>query len=190
MIRNIQRKMRKARGFTLVELMIVVAIIGILAALAIYGVRKYMTNAKTAEVKTVVGRIGKDASGAFNREKLAVTAVMADTTTAKISNTLCTTSTSVPAAQAAIKGQKYQSSAAEWDATSSVAGWQCLKFSLSEPQLFMYSYVSATSAGPFNAIGRGDLDADDVLSTFQMDGAVRNGQVVMAPTIAETLPDE
>ena len=38
-------------GFTLVELMIVVAIVGVLAVLAVYGVRKYIANAKTAEAK-------------------------------------------------------------------------------------------------------------------------------------------
>src|SRR5687767_379950 len=46
------KQLKSKRGFTLVELMIVVAIIGVLAALAIYGVRKYLTNAKSAEARS------------------------------------------------------------------------------------------------------------------------------------------
>jgi len=42
------------RGFTLVELMIAVAMIGVLATIAMVGYRKYMRSAAAAEVKSVV----------------------------------------------------------------------------------------------------------------------------------------
>ncbi len=53
MLRRMARK--GSQGFTLIELMIVVAIVGILAVLAVYGVRKYIANAKTAEAKNSLG---------------------------------------------------------------------------------------------------------------------------------------
>ena len=51
LIRNNQK------GFTLIELMIVVAIIGILAAIAIPNFTNYQMKAKTAEAKTNLGAI-------------------------------------------------------------------------------------------------------------------------------------
>lgn len=189
MIRNIQRKLKKSRGFTLVELMIVVAIVGILAALAIYGVRKYMANAKSAEARNSLGQITKDAASAYNREHMAA-AIIADGAGAGVSNQLCKAAAKkVPDDKAKIKGQKYQSFASEWDEGDKDTGWQCLKFSMAQAQYYMYGYVVPTTT-TFTATAEGDLDGDDVTSTFTMKGEVRNQQVVVSPTIDELLPEE
>jgi type IV pilus assembly protein PilA len=101
----------------------------------------------------------------------------------------------VPSATAAIKGQKYQSADSEWTvgstATPVPTGWACLKFSLSDPQYYMYQYTGTTgTAGVFTGTAHGDLNGDNTTSTFSLAGAVSSGTVFVSPNFIEVSGEE
>jgi type IV pilus assembly protein PilA len=159
-------------GFTLVELMIVVAIVGVLAVLAVYGVRKYLANAKSVEARNALGQIAKDAS-----------------TAEAAANAFCPNAPMVPSDLASVQGKKYQSTKADWNQ----AGWRCLMFSLEMPQYYAYSYTTVTTdgnSGGFTAYAYGDLDGNGIYSTFSVVGQAHNGPVAISPNVLETSPDE
>lgn len=154
---------KRNEGFTLVELMIVVAIIGVLAALAIYGVSRYLKHSKTAEATRNLGSIETGSKNQYNQES-PVSGSPGVFVHEFCPTMTVSTPTTIPAAQ------KVLVTASEWNNNT----WKCLKFTINEPQFYQYQYLSTgqgTSAS-YTAIARGDLDGNGSASSFTLTGTV------------------
>jgi type IV pilus assembly protein PilA len=151
--------MKKKAAFTLIELMIVVAILGILAALAIPAFIGYVRRAKTSEATGNLSSMFKSAASYMNAERQGQGVGAANGAYCSVGSDSLT-----PTPNA----NKQQFSAG--------ANAQALGFSIADFVYFGYGISSnaskcgwtANQALVYTFFAQGDLDADGVRSTFEL----------------------
>jgi type IV pilus assembly protein PilA len=177
---------RRANGFTLIELMIVVAIVAILALLAIFGVSRFLATAKTAEATNTIGQINKLSMQAYERESATPQLQVGGGAGTSAIHQFCGNSTKVPALL--IANKKYTPAPADYILQSAgvndnLFGWRCLKHEMNEPQYYQYQYVTGAAAtlgatvgipggGAWLAQAAGDLDGDGTIAYFTTGGGL------------------
>lgn len=186
-VKRTKRAASTSRGFTLVELMIVVAITGVLAALSVFGVTRYVAHSKTAEARNVISAIAKAAAAVQARGRMSSDLVPLGESSGEEVNEYCYNSSTVPRSFASVRGVKYQSRPRDWD-----SAWECLRFDMEQPQYYQYKFeVLYFPNSGFRARARGDLDGDGKDSNFVYEGhSMGNGMTKMAPAIFEDEPEE
>ncbi|MFH1530890.1 MAG: prepilin-type N-terminal cleavage/methylation domain-containing protein [Pseudomonadota bacterium] len=158
------------KGFTLIELMIVVAILAILSVVAVPAFIKYMRKAKTAEAVDMLDKIYKGAVDYFTTPRVLPDSA-GQTFAACQFPTSHTAVYPLGASCCDLSGAgdtRCPANPGAWDD----ATWSALKFELTDAHYFQYKFnaTGVDSAAQFTAHAQADLDCDANFSTFQRYG--------------------
>jgi len=163
---------RNARGFTLIELMIVVAILAILAVVAVPAFIKYMRRAKTTEAIDELDKIVKGSAFYYAKPYINSTGgkepcqFPADQGITPTQATCC--STNSLGGPDTDNDDRCDPHPEIWQGKT----WSALSFQINDQHYFVYSYDSegTLADAQFTANAHADLDCDGTQSTFQRIG--------------------
>jgi type IV pilus assembly protein PilA len=169
------KQFSKRSGFTLIELMIVVAILGILAAVAVPAFLGYMRRSKTSEATVNLNNLFKLAAAYYDSPRVSRGLAGSAVTGCKVDSTGL-----IPADPGKDK-QKFTGELND--------NFQALGFSIADFVYFGYGLSSTLGEGctgvantdTYVLYAHGDLDGDNTNSTFEMAvGADSNNQLYHA----------
>jgi prepilin-type N-terminal cleavage/methylation domain-containing protein len=176
------RGIREVRaGFTLVELMIVVAIIGVLAAVALPSFSRYAKKARTAEAAGHLNKMWQSSVAYYESDQPGTLPKQFPDSEGTLGAADCC---SAGAARCPGSEPRFN-----------LPTWQSLNFVIPDPHYYYPSYTSAgiNEAAEFTAGATGNLDCDAVRSTFSRHGTVNSsGQIVgeVSGSTAATVTNE
>jgi len=178
------RKHKNNEGFTLIELMIVVAIIGVLAAIAIPAFLNYVKRSKTSEAPANLKALYQGAATYYqsSRSDRAMVAPGGGVVTTTRCMVLAATTPNVPSDQKSIIDWPADSSAGAFAPTFNALNW-----TVADPIFYQYQVVPSGTVdgqcGDDSGLGvqvyamraNGDLDGDGNLSLFELAVGVGEG---------------
>ncbi|TNE49058.1 MAG: prepilin-type N-terminal cleavage/methylation domain-containing protein [Deltaproteobacteria bacterium] len=150
---------RRVKGFTLVELMIVVVVLGVLASVAVQSYRRFILQSKTSEASINLKQI-------VNGEIIYYSETHMDKNEKLLPRqflSLKATPDEDPCPQGV---SRYKASTSIWKTN----GWDSIQFAIHNSHYYQYKVESSgiKTNATFTASARGNIDCDSTFSTFRV----------------------